>query len=311
MARNFGIGTRDLAEAGRQFLSREVAQKNLSFASSATVSARWRQFAAYAKSHGVGSLTTVTPDLVRAYGRELSAKVAAGKMSAAYAHNLVSATNTVMRATPAPWQPVQAVADCGIGRRSFVRTMAPAGLDPERFAVARSALVAAQNARGAALAGLARHLGLRSKEAALLDAKKALQEAERHGHVTITLGTKGGQSRTVPITSPHQVTALREAGQVQGAHHNLIPKNMSLRQWQKPLEQIRNIIRSVTGKGLHDLRAAYACERYRQLTGHDAPVVAGRMVASRAADYAARLRIGEELGHHRVDVVSSYVGGRA
>ncbi len=164
MARNFGIGTRDLAEAGRQFLSREMAQKNLSFASSATISARWRQFAAYAKSHGVGSLTTVTPDLVRAYGRELSAKVAAGKMSAAYAHNLVSATNTVMRATPAPWQPVQAVADCGIGRRSFVRTMAPAGLDPERFAVARSALVAAQNARGAALAGLARHLGLGSLE---------------------------------------------------------------------------------------------------------------------------------------------------
>ncbi|MBW8072917.1 MAG: hypothetical protein GJU77_04425 [Ferrovum sp.] len=153
--------------------------------------------------------------------------------------------------------------------------------------------------------------GLRSKEAALLDAKRALQEAERHGHVTITLGTKGGQSRTVPITSPHQVTALREAGQVQGPHHNLIPSGMSVRQWQKPLEQIRNIIRDVTGKGLHDLRAAYACERYRQLTGHDAPVVAGRMVASRAADYAARLRIGEELGHHRVDVVSSYVGGRA
>lgn len=311
MARNFGIGTRDLAEAGRRFLAREVAQKNLSFASGATIVARWRQFATYAKAHGVGSLTTVTPELVRAYGRELARKVDAGDLSPAYAQNLVSATNTVMQATPASWQPVHAVADCGIGRRSSVRTLAPAGLDPERFAAARTALLAKGQERGVALADLARHLGLRSKEAALLDARKALQEAERQGQITVTLGTKGGQTRMVPITSPQQLTALREACRVQGTQRNLIPRNLSLKQWQKPLEQIRNTIRDATGRGIHDLRAAYACDRYRQLTGHPAPVVAGHRIASQAADYAARLRIAEELGHHRIDVVAAYIGSRA
>ncbi|MGC8553624.1 MAG: integrase domain-containing protein [Phycisphaerae bacterium] len=311
MARNFGIGTRDLADAGRRFLAQKVAQKNLSFASGATLAARWRQFAAYAKAHGVGSLTTVTPDLVRAYARELSEKVAAGEMKPAYAQNLVSATNTVMRATPAQWQNVHPVTDCGMSKRSFVRTTTPGGLDPERFAAARAALLAQENARGAALADLARHLGLRSKETALLDARKALQEAVQRGQITVILGTKGGQTRIVPITSQKQIEALREASKVQGRQYNILPQQMSLKDWQKPLEQIRDTIRDATGQGIHDLRAAYACERYRQLTGHDAPVVAGRMLASRAVDYAARLRISEELGHHRIDVVSSYIGGRA
>ena len=51
-----------------------------------------------------------------------------------------------------------------------------------------------------------------------------------------------------------------------------------------------------------------ACERYEQLTGSRAPVIAGVRRASRADDHKARDAIARELGHARRDVVAAYVG---
>ena len=62
-------------------------------------------------------------------------------------------------------------------------------------------------------------------------------------------------------------------------------------------------------KKIHDLRAAYACERYWQLTGSVAPVIAGRLFVDRSTDRAARQTIAQELGHARIDVVAAYIGG--
>ncbi len=59
---------------------------------------------------------------------------------------------------------------------------------------------------------------------------------------------------------------------------------------------------------VNDLRAAYACERYAELTGHPAPVVAGHRSATREEDRAARTVIAQELGHGRIDVLGAYVG---
>ena len=61
-------------------------------------------------------------------------------------------------------------------------------------------------------------------------------------------------------------------------------------------------------RGFHELRAAYACERYQQLTGAAAPVVAGGRQVSKEEDTAARWVLTQELGHGRIDVVSSYIG---
>ncbi len=60
--------------------------------------------------------------------------------------------------------------------------------------------------------------------------------------------------------------------------------------------------------GFHDLRVAYACERYEALTGTPAPVVAGERVADRESDRAARVIIARELGHGRVEIVAAYCG---
>lgn len=64
-------------------------------------------------------------------------------------------------------------------------------------------------------------------------------------------------------------------------------------------------------KGFHELRAAYACERYEQLTGFPAPINGGRVHREDLElDQHARQQLSHELGHSRIDVVSAYIGGR-
>jgi hypothetical protein len=74
----------------------------------------------------------------------------------------------------------------------------------------------------------------------------------------------------------------------------------------------RDIIHKHDLKGFHELRAAYACERYEQITHHPAPINGGHCYQlDRRLDRDARVQISYELGHGRIDVVSAYIGGRA
>lgn len=304
--RNFGIGTRDLASAGQRFLQQAADKKVLSFSSVATISSRWKQFSIFAKNQGIGSLEKVTPQLVQQYAQQLQEKVDAGQMSPATAQNYVSAVNSTMNATPARWKSVAPVADCSLPHRSNVRQIAPSSLDAEKFANARAHL----SARDDALVRVAKSFGLRSKEAALFDAKTALKQAEKQGVIEIRTGTKGGRVRFVQITRDNQIEVLRNAAKVQQDSHNFIEKDRTYRDFRKDLNNIRGTLKSSTGKCLHDLRAAYACERYQQLTNYPAPVFAGKMLADKSADFSARQQIANELGHGRIDVTVSYLGGR-
>lgn len=72
------------------------------------------------------------------------------------------------------------------------------------------------------------------------------------------------------------------------------------------LRAIRDTLQQHGIERLHDLRSAYACERYQQLTGHPAPVLGGQ--APRPLDRAARRQIAGELGHGRTDITNSYIG---
>jgi hypothetical protein len=73
----------------------------------------------------------------------------------------------------------------------------------------------------------------------------------------------------------------------------------------------RDLLHEQGVKGFHELRAAYACERYEQLTGFPAPVNGGRgHREDQELDQRAREQISHELGHNRIDVVSAYIGGR-
>lgn len=87
----------------------------------------------------------------------------------------------------------------------------------------------------------------------------------------------------------------------------LAPEERYVQFLDRQIRPARELLHAHGLNGFHDLRAAYACERYQQLTGSAAPVNGGRC-ADRALDREARQQLSQELGHNRVDVVTAYIG---
>jgi hypothetical protein len=295
-----------MAKAGRFAMNREAANGAASFSTAATVGDRFNRFAELAKADGLRRLEEVTRDQVTAYGQTLADQVAEGTLSAAYAQNLVSAVNTVLNAaTRGQWQSVSPTRECGIAHRSGVRETPSTAIDRGRVEAAQAAM----NDRGQAITDLARDLGLRSKEASLINARGALNEARDTGRVTIVDGTKGGRARQVPITQERQIASLARAATVQGEARSLIPQGQTWAQFRDgELREIRETLQDQGLTGLHDLRAGYASERYQALTGERPPLEGGQV--PKADDRAAREILAVELGHGRIDVIASYIGGR-
>ncbi len=159
---------------------------------------------------------------------------------------------------------------------------------------------------------------MRLREAILADLPRLKRESEQYGKINIQDGTKGGRSGA---SAPRWITvddhirdALRFAEQVStdGSRNLLAPDESYLGFQQGIVRFARDILHKHNLKGFHELRAAYACERYEQITHHPAPVNGGRCYQlDRRLDKNARVQISDELGHGRIDVVSAYIGGRA
>lgn len=306
MARNYGLGSRDIAKAGKFAMNNSRQNGDISAKYAAEAGRNFSHFADFAKNEGVKQMEYVTPALVEQYAQQLAGKIGEGsdKISSGHAQNMLSAVNAVMReATSGQWQSVRGVTDCKIAARSDIRTTPPTGLNREQLERGMSAL----NERGQAIANLARELGLRAKEASLLNAKGALREAQQRGAITISDGAKNGREREITLTSSSQINALERAAQVQGNGRAVMPSDKNWKSWRENgLRAIRETLQSQGISRLHDLRSAYACERYQALSGHTPPVLGGN--APRSDDRAARLQIARELGHNRTDVTNSYIG---
>ncbi len=93
---------------------------------------------------------------------------------------------------------------------------------------------------------------------------------------------------------------------------NMVAPSESYKEFvQRIVRPARDVLHAHNLKGFHELRAAFACERYQQITQHRAPVNGGQCCAiDRRLDRKARMQISREMGHGRVDVVASYIGGR-
>ncbi len=307
--RNFGYG-KQMEWAGRQALKDRYG--NGHYGTVAGHAERWRQFVAWCRDdRNIRDARAVDADIVQGYGNSLGDKVDTG-MSPAYAQNLLSSVNVVLQAMRGDRQIRVAPADF-VGQRSRIRIDPPAGLDRKAVGQCADHLRMNGHERIAALVEVARALGLRLREASLLNARAALGQAMKHGAVNITAGTKGGRGhrvdRWVPVSGA-AIGCLVRAAKAQGQARNLIPPDLSWRQWNSKVHHVWAAVRDDYGlKKIHDLRAAYACERYQQLTGSAAPVVAGRLCADRSTDRAARQTIAQELGHGRIEVVATYIGG--
>ena len=311
MSRNFGIGSRDMGMAGQFALNNATKDGSVSFSTASTNGERWQSFTAWAKDHDVKKMENFTQELVTQYGRDLAEKVNDGKLSPATAQNYVSAVNSVMAiATKNEWKSVSPTKDCNIPQRSMIRQEAPGAINNTTVIQVIALVQEKLGDRAAAVVELARSLGLRSKEASLINARAALKQALTKESVTVGYGTKGGFAREVPITSPAQLQVLERAAAAQGGDRSMIPAGQSWRTWREStLREARKVVQERTGGGLHDLRASYACQRYQTMTGQPAPCT-GALIKDRAGDLVARKLIAKELGHSRFEVTAEYVGGR-
>lgn len=308
--RNFGLGSRDMSKAAKFAANNAVHDGAMGFKHAAEIAREFAQFAAFARDNGVRQMEYITRDLVVHYGEQLADRVSNLEIGQGHAQNAVSAINTVMRlATQSEWKSVSPTRECKIDQRTAIRETPPTGLD--RAPLERG--LAALSERGAAVAELAREFGLRSKESSLFNARVALREAQARGVISVTDGTKGGRPREVTLNpqdaehAARQLAALERAAAAQGRARAVMPPEQNWKVWREGgLRQIRETLQQHGISRLHDLRSAYACERYQQITGHAAPCLGGG--APRDIDRAARQQIAQELGHGRTGVTNSYLG---
>lgn len=310
MSRNFNAGSRDMSKAGA-ILAKQSTQ---SFSSASTLSSRFDQFVEFAKDQGIKYLEAVTKDTVLAYAESLKNS----DLSASTQQNYLSAVNVIMAQ--------------GRGDDTLRVTGKEVNLE-SRSGVAQDFRGVAERGdlseRTQAIVELARDFGLRFEEASKLDAKQALDQASK-GSIIIDKGTKGGQPREIPITSEKQLQTLLSASQIQGSDKSMIASDKTYAEHQREAYKETS--------NFHAERHAYANERYSQIlketSGIDvkSPVLSDKPEGQSWANYLAekaheqginvtpevakefdrdaRLKLSEELGHHRIDVVSAYIGGQ-
>lgn len=312
MTRNFNSGTRDMYRAGAFFAN----QSSQSYSSQATIKYRFNKFVAYLKENKINRLEQVTKEIVQNYALNLKNN---GDLSVSTKHNLLSAVNVIMLTARQDNKVTVTAKEIGIERRNNVATSFRG--DVERSIVSE---------RVGLLIELARNFGLRFEEASKLNAVVALKQTINDSEIKITLGTKGGQDRVIPITSQQQVSVLKKAATIQGTAKSLIDPNLSYKK--------HKAICYRETSNFHAERHFYANERYsaliKDILGIDikSPVLSNKptgmrwreFIAQEAAkqgvfihpdqarefDREARLKLSKELGHHREEVVSRYIGGQ-
>lgn len=309
--RNFGYG-KSMSYAGSQALSDRFGGGH--FNSVAAHSSRFGQFTDYLKTAGIRDIKDVEQSTVEGYGQLLADKVEAGEMSVAYAQNLLSSVNVTLSALRGD-EAIKVSPASLVGERSHVRTEAPGGIDRVELQTASANMRENGLERAAAVAELAREFGMREREATLGHLARWHKEAKQQGAINITEGTKGGRGHEVDrwvAVTPTGMDALNRAlnASPDGSKNLLNPNETYISFVRGELNSGRAHLKEAGIAKYHDLRAAYACERYQQLTEQAAPCVTGELLANRDADLQAREILTTELGHGRVDVVASYVGGR-
>ncbi|WP_069943217.1 integrase domain-containing protein [Pseudomonas putida] len=316
--RNFGYG-RQLSYAGPQALKGMFGGGHYG-----TVKAhcdRWRTFVKWCRSEqgpGINDARQIDRKVLADYAAYLRDVVSRGDLAVSTAQNRLPSVNRTMAALrgdqhvklPSPSKALDM-------QRSGVRHSVPQGQDRKQVKQIVDVLCRDHQLRAAAIVLLARATGMRLREAILADLPRLSREANALGRINIQDGTKGGRNgasapRWIAVDD-HIRGALGFARQVSpaGSRNLIAPDESYLNLLQKIIRPARDILHGHNLKGFHELRAAYACERYQQITHHRAPVNGGKcfQVAERL-DREARRQISYELGHGRIDVVAAYIGGQ-
>ena len=316
--RNFDYG-RQLSYAGPQALKDMFGGGHYG-----TVKAhcdRWQAFVKWCRSEqgpGINDARQIDRKVLADYAAYLSDGVRRGDLADSTAQNRLSSVNRTMAALRGDQYVKLLSPSKALGmQRTGVRKSVPQGQDRKQIMQIVDALCRHHHPRVAAIVLLARATGMRLREAVLADLPRLSREAEALGRVNIQDGTKGGRAGD---SSPRWIMvddnvrgALEFARQVSpaGSRNLIAPHESYLIFLQKIICPARDLLHAHGLKGLRELRAAYACERYEQITQHRAPINGGQCCElDKHLDREARRQISYELGHGRIDVVAAYIGGR-
>jgi len=317
--RNFGYG-RQLSYAGPMALKDMFGGGHYG-----TVKAhadRWQAFVRWCRSEdgpGVNDARRIDRQVLADCAMYVRGQVERGELAVSTGQNRISSVNRTMAALRGDQYVKVPNPSKALGmRRTSVRQSVPQGHDREHVKRIVEILCEHQMPHAAAIVRLARAAGIRLREAILADLPRLQREAEQLGRINIQEGTQGGRSgASAPrwITVDDQTSdALAFALQVSpDGSRNLLAPNESYLDFQKRIVRpARDILHTHNLKGFHELRAAYACERYEQITLHQAPINGGKCNKLNPKLYRkACSQISHELGHDRIEVVSAYIGGQA
>ncbi|MFJ1573924.1 integrase domain-containing protein [Pseudomonas sp. NPDC088322] len=317
--RNFGYG-RQLSYAGPQALKDMFGGGHYG-----TVRAhcdRWQAFVKWCRCEqgpGINDARQIGRKVLADYAAYLLEVVRRGDLAVSTAQNRLSSVNRTMAALRGDQcvklpSPSKALGMQRIG----VRQSVPQGQNREQVKQIVDALCRDHQQRAAAIVLLARATGMRLREAILADLPRLSREAKELGRINIQDGTKGGRAGA---SAPRWITvddhirdalALAERALPADSRNLIAPHKSYLNLLQETIRPARDILHAYNLKGFHELRAAYACERYEQITQHRAPINGGQCrQVDRNVDREARRQISYELGHGRIDVVAAYIGGRS
>jgi len=273
---------------------------------------RWSVFCRYLRKEGIRDCVEVDREFLTRYAHHLDKAVVCGKSQISYSTNLVSTVNVVMRA-------MRGDSNVWISPRKYLGSRVRSRIEPPRgmdlyqvFSVA-SELCSRGHETTAIIVLLARGLGLRKKEACLMDMRVAHRQAAMEGRVNVVNGTKGGRGRHVDrwVEVPDwMLEVLARASVLQGKKINLIPTEMTLKNFIARVNRTWRAARNQFGLAkIHDLRASYVCEQYAVVTGQPAPVLAsGDVIPPEKSAEGALLKLSKKVGHGRKEVLSAYVG---
>lgn len=301
---------RGLTKAGSAILGEAVQRGLLSQHEAMIHEQQWAQFSVYAsESHEVDILELVNSKLVRKYGEELYIQAYQGNLPMQNVAALLATVRSVMSfASDGRWKGSAAEADSRLGFPSHARITVPRSLDRTKFEAAMVDIQALYSEQLATLIRLVRYLGMSLLEAFFFDAEDAHKDAEEE-NIFYVFSKDKHEHRIINISAPEQIVILEKAAAFQKLQGSSHATPAAWRTWKlKNLPAAQELLLS-HGLNIDDCRAAYACELYRRLSGHHAPILEGK--APHDEDLEARNHVAYELGNMRVWETDAYVGARA
>lgn len=283
------------------------------FSTVETQQSRLMRFTAFLHHEGVRNLmVSDMPHWVATFAAHVRVCVELGIWSQKYGVSLITAVNRLMYALHGNERIWISPAET-LGRRTQVRCEVPDGMDLTQVEAALAAMRQAGCKRAAAVLELASTFGVRVREACLADLDEWQHQARSKGHINVQIGTKGRRTadRLIKV-NPDKMGVLERAlaARPKGSRNLVYHSGCYLDLVGGEIAEGRAILKEHGIKNYRENRAAFACRRYRELTGFDAPTLTGGVVAPDEVDLRARRIISVELGHDRTDVLVSYIGGR-